>query len=128
MRQHDRIAVHIDNPRLGGHAPGDLVDVVLLRHPGPDIEKLPDAGVPGEVTDDADEDGSVRAGISLHARQPAGPGGIGPLGGIPVHLEVRLAAQQEVIRPRHMRNGSVDLRDFPLSAVAGSHVALTVHR
>jgi hypothetical protein len=56
MRQHDRIPVHIDDPRLGGNALGDLVNVILLGHPGSDVEELPDPGFGGKVADDAAED------------------------------------------------------------------------
>jgi len=46
---HNRVMVHVDDPRPGTALLGDLVDVRAARQPAAEVEKLADSGIPQEL-------------------------------------------------------------------------------
>jgi hypothetical protein len=118
VREHDRVVVHVYDPRPRCLPLGDLVDVVLLRDAGADVEELPDPRLVNQMAHDPAEEGSVGACVVADALEPAGPRGIGPLGRLPVDLEVGGPAKKVVVDTRHVRDGGVNLGRLPLGAIA----------
>jgi hypothetical protein len=49
--QHNRVVVHVDDPRFGPHGLGHLVRVVRRRDAGADIQELRKAGLRGQELD-----------------------------------------------------------------------------
>jgi hypothetical protein len=58
LAEHDRVVVHVDDPRIRGHGLGDLMGVVRGRDAGLDIEELADARL-GHVPDRTAEEAPV---------------------------------------------------------------------
>jgi hypothetical protein len=69
MRQDQRVVVDVDDARLRSHPLGDLVGVVGGGQAGADVEELPDAGLTGQVTHRAGEEGAARLGVLHNGRE-----------------------------------------------------------
>src|SRR5690606_32810703 len=94
--EHDGVVVDVDDPHAGVDGPGDLVDVVLARQAGADVEDLPDPGLAHQVGHAAAQEGAVVPGDL----PDLGDHGAHGVGGPPVDLEVVLAAEQVVVDAR----------------------------
>jgi hypothetical protein len=82
VRQHERVVVDVDDPRLGGHPLRHLVRVVGGGQPGADVQELPHPLVEGQVLDRPRQEAAARARLvqlrrveleELVARLPVGP-------------------------------------------------------
>src|SRR5690606_11027864 len=59
VHQHDRVVVHVDDPRVGRCRLRDLVHVRRRRNSGADVKELPDSRLGGEVPDAAEQKTAV---------------------------------------------------------------------
>jgi hypothetical protein len=105
MHQHERVVVHVDDPRLRRYLLSDLVSVVGGRQAGADVEELPDPGLAGQVTDRADQETALHMGdigdVGKHPQDHVADLAVG--------REVILAAQQVIPDPGRVRDASVKL-------------------
>src|SRR5580704_16917183 len=122
VRRDDRVVIDVDDAGSGRDGLGHLVNVVVGRHAGADVEELADAGLADQVTRGADAEGSVGPGGGDDVR--VDPHGL--LGGLAVRGEIVLAAQQVVVDPRDMRNAGV-ARQRPLRTRSGTARRLRRH-
>jgi len=101
VRYHHRVVVHVDHAAVARLSSGYLVHAAHRRQPGPDVEKLPDPGVAGQVANRAPEETPVLLGgaphhvLAEHVK--------GPPSGLPVGREVVLAAEHVVVHSRDVR-------------------------
>jgi hypothetical protein len=104
--QHDRVVVHVDDPRLRGQLLGDLVDVARGRDAGPDVEELADAGLGDQEPHGPAHERPLGPHLGPDRRDLPGDG----LAHGPVRGEVVLAAQPVVVHPGRLGHVGVDLR------------------
>src|SRR6202041_3433411 len=60
--QDDRVVIHVDDPGFGRDGLGYLVDVVVGRHAGADVEELADAGLADQIARGAGQEGAIGPG------------------------------------------------------------------
>jgi len=106
VREHDRVVVDVDDPRVRGGPLRDLVGVVRGGDPGADVEELPDAGLRGQVAHGPAEERAVAADAHSHERV----GRHELLGQLAVGGEVVLAAEPVVVDPGDMRDAGIERR------------------
>ena len=108
VREHDRVVVDVDHPRLGGDGLRHLVGVVRRRQAGADVEELADALARRQVAHRAGEEPPV--GLDRQDRLRVDLQRL--LADLPVDREVVLAAEPVVVDPGDVRHAGVDLRQL----------------
>src|SRR5690606_9465406 len=121
VHEHDRVIVHVDDPRLGRGAQRDLVHVLLGGEARADVEELPDPVADQEPHRPADE---PPVGQRLLPGVGRGPEQL--LRRLPVYREVVLASQHVVVDAGHARNRGIDAR-WRLLHVTPLTIASAVH-
>ncbi len=106
MGEHQRVAVDVDDPGVGGVPLGDLMGVVGGGQPGADVEELAYPLLDGEVPHGAAQE--LAAG-ARHVDQ-AGEDLLDLVPGLPVDLVVVLPAHEVVPEPGGVRRARVDPR------------------
>lgn len=103
VRRDELVVVDVDHADLRIDPVGDLVDVVLGRQAGADVDDLPDAGF-DDVLDDPTDHLATRSGGVPQLRSDLQGG----LGGGPIGLEVVLATQVVVEDARGAGDPRID--------------------
>jgi len=101
--EHDRVLVHVDDPGIGRRGLGDLMGVVRGGDTGADVQELPDAGLGGQVTDGAGQEGPV----GPDREDDIGIGRNGLIARGPVGREVIGAAKPVVVHPGDVGHADV---------------------
>lgn len=104
VSENHRVVVDVHDPRVRDDPLGDLVDVLLRRQPGADVQELADALFPGQRGHGAPQEVAVVPDVEVAARIG---GERGSCGG-PVDLVVVLAAEEDVVDARGVRLAGVD--------------------
>jgi hypothetical protein len=116
--EHHRVIVDVDDLHVRRVPLGDLVDVALGGQTRAEVDELPDAHLLDEIPHDAAEE------------RPIGPASVWSvrgylerlLGDHTIHGEIVLAAEEDVVDPRHTRLSRVyALRHRPFARHPGPY-------